>query len=363
MARSGQASFIRLAIVCFLVSLPAAVLTQNPPPPPVPPPPPPPTRIDMFRFVMGPPSPRTLTDDAMRVPPDNPMTEAKAALGRTLFFDPVLSADGKVSCATCHDPKRGFADPRPIAVGVFGRVGKRHSPALVNRGFGRMQFWDGRADTLEGQVLQPIADANEMGNTIAAAVARLTADKTYRAAFASVFDDGVNADNLARALSSFVRTIKSVDTPYDRFLAGDKTALSADAQAGLEVFRRRGRCAVCHSEPALTDEWFHNTGVAWKGDGAGGGSFVDEGRSAVSNAPRDRGSFKTPTLREIGRTSPYMHDGSLETLAAVVEFYDAGGRPNLNRSRVLRPLGLTAEEKRVLIAFLESLSSADFPRK
>jgi cytochrome c peroxidase len=301
--------------------------------------------------------PRRLADMVMRVPPDNPITEAKAALGRRLFFDRLLSNDRSVSCATCHDPARAFTDERPLAVGVFGRVGKRHSPSLVNRGFGRTQFWDGRAATLEALAVQPIPDPNEMDLSLDDAVARLAADESYRAEFQAVFGRAVSTEDLARALATYLRTIRSGDSPYDRFVAGDVDALTPQQQLGLQVFRSKGRCIICHGEPTFTDEVFQNTGVAWRVDPeTSAGAYQDQGRFQVTGLQSDRGKFKTPTLREVARTAPYMHDGSLATLADVIEFYNGGGRSNPNLFIVVRPLGLTADEKQALAAFLASLS-------
>ena len=303
-------------------------------------------------------TPARLDATVMRVPPDNPLTEAKAALGRRLFFDARLSNDRSVSCATCHHPDVGFADNRTLAVGVFGRTGRRHTPALINRGFGRTHFWDGRAATLEKQVLQPIEDRNEMDLVIDEAIKRLDADETYRTAFQTVFERPISAEDLGRALATYVRTIRSGDAPYDRFVAGETDALSLEQQQGLQVFRGRGRCVFCHREPLFSDEMFWNTGVAWRPDPETPqtGSYRDDGRFAMTGQERDRGSFKTPTLREIARTAPYMHDGSLATLDDVVEFYDQGGRPNRNQFPLIRPLRLSAEEKKALVRFLESLS-------
>jgi cytochrome c peroxidase len=300
---------------------------------------------------------RALADMVMPVPADNPLTDAKTALGRRLFFDARLSNDRSVSCASCHHPDLAFTDSRALAIGVFGKVGKRHSPALINRGFGRTHFWDGRASTLEKQVLQPIEDPNEMDLPIEEAIKRLDADESYRAAFQAVFERPISADDLSRALASYLRTIRSGDSLYDRFVAGDTDALSVEQQQGLQIFRTRGRCAFCHTEPLFTDERFWNTGIAWRVDPAAPtGSYRDEGRFAMSGLERDRGSFKTPTLREIARTAPYMHDGSLATLEDVVEFYDKGGRPNRNQFPGLGPLRLSAEEKQALVKFLESLN-------
>jgi cytochrome c peroxidase len=263
----------------------------------------------------------------MPVPEDNPLTVEKVALGRQLFFDPRLSADNSVACGTCHQPARAFSDARPVAIGVFGRQGHRNAPAILNRAYGRAFFWDGRAPTLEEQVLKPIGDPNEMGSSAAEAAARV----------------GRSVGELAQALASYVRSILSGNAPFDRFIDGDREALTHDEQAGLRVFRGQGNCVACHVGPNLTDERLHNTGVAWAD-----GELRDHGAG--------RGEFKTPTLREIARTAPYMHDGSLPTLEAVVEFYDQGGRPNPALDPEIRPLRLTDAEQRQLVAFLRTLS-------
>jgi len=295
--------------------------------------------------------PRRLADVVMPVPADNPATDAKIALGRRLFFDKQISLDGTVACASCHDPERAFADARPVAVGIQGKAGNRNSQTLVNRGFGRIHFWDGRAATLEAQVLQPIADPNEMAMPIADLVARLSGDVSYGAAFQAVFARPVSTADLGRALAAYLRTIRSADAPYDKFIDGATDALSKEAQLGLTVFRGKARCAVCHREPIFTDEAFYNTGVAVRAD-----VFQDNGRFGVTGIERERGAFKVPTLREVARTAPYMHDGSFATLQDVVEFYDQGGRPNRNLMSFVKPLNLTPEEKTGLVAFLESLS-------
>ena len=262
----------------------------------------------------------------MPVPDDNPLTAERIELGRQLFFDTRLSRDGSLSCASCHEPARGFADARPIAVGVDGRQGRRNAPALINRGYGRAFFWDGRARSLEEQVVKPIEDPNELGSSLADASRRV----------------GIAPDDIGRALSSFVRSILSGNSPFDRFVSGDRSALTADERAGLQVFRGKGNCVACHVGPTLSDERLHNTGVAWSG-----AVFTDAGAG--------RGEFKTPTLREVARTAPYMHDGSLATLDDVIEFYDQGGRPNPSLDPEVRPLRLTADEKRQVAVFLKAL--------
>jgi cytochrome c peroxidase len=263
----------------------------------------------------------------MPVPEDNPITPSKLELGRKLFRDRRLSRSGNVACASCHDPERAFSDSRPLAVGVFGRVGRRHAPALINRGYGRSFFWDGRIATLEEQVLKPIQDSNEMDLTLHEASARV----------------GLSVPTIAHALASYIRSILSGNSPYDRFINGDRRALTDEQQRGMQIFRGRGNCTACHVGPTFSDERFHNTGVAWQDN-----RLQDEGRG--------NGTFKTPTLREVARTAPYMHDGSLATLLDVVNFYSDGGRKNPSLDPDIRPLRLTDEEKRSLIRFLETLS-------
>jgi cytochrome c peroxidase len=279
----------------------------------------------------------------MPVPEDNPITSQKVELGRRLFHDRRLSRDGRVACVSCHDSRRAFSTPRAQAIGVFNRNGRRNAPALINRAWGRVFFWDGRTTTLEEQVLKPIQDPNEMDLTLAEAERRV----------------GLDATTISRALASYVRSVMSGDAPYDRFLNGNRSALSQEQQRGLQVFRGKGNCTACHVGPTFSDERLHNTGVAWREDRRGStvtGAFTDPGGFGVTKRPEDRGAFKTPTLREVARTSPYMHDGSLRTLDEVVNFYSDGGRRNPAQDPEIRPLRLTSTEKRALVAFLKSLS-------
>jgi cytochrome c peroxidase len=261
------------------------------------------------------------------VPEDNPMSPERVAMGSRLFSDRRLSRDGSVSCASCHDPYRAFSTAQQVSPGVFGRMGRRNAPALINRAYGRSFFWDGRVATLEEQVLKPIQDPNEMDLPLFEAAARV----------------GLAADEISRALASFVRSILSGDSPFDRFINGNRDALTVQQQSGLQIFRGKGNCTACHVGPNFTDEKLHNTGVAWRDS-----HFTDDGAG--------RGAFKTPTLREIARTAPYMHDGTLTTLEEVVEFYDRGGRPNPNLDPEIRPLRLSPAEKQALLAFLRALS-------
>lgn len=288
----------------------------------------------------------------MPIPDDNPLSPERVRLGERLFFDPLLSRDRHVRCATCHDPRQAFTDGRSLSAGIEGRTGVRHAPTLVNAGYRRTLFWDGRASRLEDQVLQPIDDPAELGLGIDHAVARVAGEPDYVAGFHVAFGRKPNADDLARALASYVRTIVAGDSPLDRHLNGDRAALSVEAREGLRVFRGPGRCTACHLGPDLTDDQFHNTGIAWRD-----GSWADLGRFRITGDERDRGAFKTPTLREVGRTAPYMHDGSVRTLDDVVEFYTRGGNRNPYLDPDLRPLRLSAEEKHALVAFLRALSA------
>ncbi len=283
-------------------------------------------------------------------PADNPTVPATVTLGRRLFHERLLSRDRSLACVDCHQPERAFTDGKARAVGVGGRVGPRSVPTIVNRAWGEAFFWDGRIATLEEQVLQPIVAETEMDLSIDDAVERLRGASQYRAAFRETFGRDVNRDDLARALAVYVRTIQSGASPFDRYVWGEPDALSPDARAGLGLFRGRANCTACHVGPNFTDEEFHNTGVFW------GHEPYDPGRGAITEVPEDTGKFKTPTLREIARTAPYMHDGSLETLEDVIDFYDRGGNANPFRDRELRPLSLTTDQKGALLAFLQSLS-------
>ncbi len=284
-------------------------------------------------------------------PEQNPLTPERVALGERLFFEPLLSLDRSLACASCHVPGLAFTNGRRVSVGVSGRTGSRNVPTLVNRAFGRSFFWDGRTATLEEQVLRPIEDPLEMALPLDEAVARLGADYRYVHLFRAVFGTPPDSATLAAALASYVRTVLSGDTRYDRWVGGEPEALSEEERSGFALFRGKAGCVTCHVPPNFTDEQFHNTGVALRG-----GVFADSGRYLVTADPEDIGAFKTPTLRQLELTTPYMHDGSFATLEDVVEFYDRGG----HRSRRIDPrvhtLGLSRAEKRDLLSFLRSLS-------
>ena len=271
-------------------------------------------------------------------------------LGRRLFFDPVLSPRRSVACASCHRPELGFADDRKLSRGIEGYLTRRNAPSLLNKGLSEHVLWDGRAATLEEQVLMPIENPEEMGLGKAAAVNRLANDGAYAAEFRAAFGREVDEEALASALAAFVRGLTAGDSPVDRFRDGDVEALTADEEAGLWIYEGRGRCWKCHNGPNFSDESFHNTGV-----GATEGT-PEPGRFAITGAEGDQGRFRTPGLRMLTRTAPYMHDGSLSTLAEVVEFYRRGGTPNTHLSERMAPIELTDEEAAKLVAFLEALS-------
>jgi len=265
----------------------------------------------------------------MPVPEANPLTPQKIALGRKLFFDKRLSRDGTLACASCHDPKLAFSDGRKVARGINGQEGARSAPAIINRGYGRTFFWDGRAKSLEQQALEPILNPKELGMTVPQVEQRT----------------GLKIADVTAALASYVRTIRSGESRFDRYAAGKQNALSELEKQGLALFRGKARCSTCHAGPNFTDENFHNTGVAFRE-----GKLLDEGAG--------EGKFKVPTLREVARTAPYMHDGSLATLEEGVDYYDRGGNQNPGLDEDLRPLHLTADERQALAAFLRTLSGS-----
>jgi cytochrome c peroxidase len=273
-----------------------------------------------------------------------------AALGRRLFFDPILSQDKTVACASCHAPDHGFADPAPRSLGVRGQRTLRNAPTLLNRGLGAHFSWDGRAASLEEQVLLPIENPLEMDLALDLALERLTAEASYAEQFEQAFGAPPGREGLARALSAFVSRLMSGDSAVDRFRAGTFAALTPEERSGLWFYESRGACWRCHSGANFTDEAFHNTGV-----GAMDGE-PEPGRAAITGDEADRGRFKTPTLRGLTLTAPYMHDGSLATLEEVVEFYRKGGHPNAHLDELVRPLEMDDDDARNLVAFLRALS-------
>jgi cytochrome c peroxidase len=287
------------------------------------------------------------------VPVNNPQSDAKIRLGYLLYFDKRLSKDQTVSCASCHIPEKGFADPRPVSEGVGNQKGGRNSPPVLNAAYHPLQFWDGRAKTLEDQALGPIQNPVEMGMILPEVVDRLKAVPSYVEQFQTVFATEPNAEGIAKAIAAFERTIISTDSPYDRYIAGDLEAMDSAGVRGMKIFNGKAHCTPCHSGPNFSDGRFHNLGVGFKD-----GELKDVGRFEVTKRESDRGAFRTPGLRSIALSAPYLHDGSEKTLMDVVLFYDRGGNPNPHLSRLILPLNLTADERADLVVFLHDLTGA-----
>lgn len=277
-----------------------------------------------------------------------PPTAAQFALGQRLFHDPILSLDRSVACSNCHQPQHGFAHPDPQPPGVGTRRAVRHAPVLWNRAYGKSQRWDGSVATLEQFVLQPIHDEHEMALPLDQALQRLRDDAGYRTDFAAAFG-ALDEANLARALATFVRGIVRGDSPYDRFVRGDVAAMTPAQRAGLWLFESKAACWKCHTPPLFTDEGFHATGIGLA-DGQ-----LQPGRAAFTGDAADRGRFKTPTLRGVADSAPFMHDGSIATLEDVVDYYARGGNAHAQLDERLQPLSLSAEDKAHLLAFLRCL--------
>jgi len=329
------------------------------------------------------------------VPEDNPLSAAKVALGQKLYFDTRLSTDGTVGCATCHNPRTGFADARGrTSAGVGGALGPRNSPTVLNAAFLLEQFWDGRAEGLEAQALQPLVNAIEHGFADHNAfVAKLRGLPEYRPLFREAFGKGaITAERAAQAIASFERTLISLSAPIDRFLAGDASALSAAARRGWTLFNGKARCNNCHghveSLPTFSNEDYHNLGVGIDkldlakierqaqaalargespeqvvaGLGLSDAEASELGRFAVTGELQHLGAFRTPPLRNIALTAPYMHDGSEATLADVMELYDRGGNANPRLDGGILVLELTAREKADLVALMRAFTSDDLQR-
>ncbi len=283
-------------------------------------------------------------------PKDNPYSAEKASLGKTLYFDKRLSADGTVACSTCHDPKFAFTDGAPVSTGISGQKGGRSAPTVLNRAWSNSQFWDGRAPSLEAQALGPVQNPIEMGNSLDGMVKTLNGIAGYKPLFSKAFGDGeINADRVAKAIATFERTVVSGNSPYDRWKAGQATAMSQAAIRGYHVFQK-AECDACHEGQNFTSNMYTNIGMGIDKPEA------DLGRYVVTKQDGDWGAFKTPTLRDIEHTAPYMHDGSLKTLEEVVDYYDKGGTPNKNLDPHVKKRNLSAAEKADLVAFMKALS-------
>jgi len=323
---------------------------------------------------------------------DNPQTHEKVSLGQRLFFDRRLSVDGTVSCSTCHDPARAFTDGKPTSVGIKGRVGQRNAPTILNALYNKTQFWDGRANTLEDQAALPIVNSVEMGHrSLDAAVAQIATVEEYQRAFQRVFGRPPNGPDLLRAIASYERTQLSFDSPFDHFIAGDKSAIDDSAKRGWELFNTQARCNKCHAltdtqrdVAFFTDNDFHNIGIgiirhnvvalarqAEQLIKSGDTAAIDRaaiqtdmsalGRFLITKKEKDIASFKTPDIRNVLVTGPYFHDGSQETLWDVIDHYNKGdGVQNPYLDEDIQPLALTETDIDDLVAFFASLTSATY---
>lgn len=294
------------------------------------------------------------------IPADNPPTAETVALGRRLYYDPILSADNTVSCATCHSPQYGFADPKPVSEGVGKKTGTRHSPSVVNSAYSPLQFWDGRAASLEKQAEGPVENPVEMANTLATVERRLNADPSYREEFIRAWGPRpITYEMVEKSIASFERTVISGNSPFDRWKYGhDERAVNASVKRGFVVFTstKKGDCAACHTVgdkyAVFTDNQFHNVGI-----GVDMGRFTDVGLFAVTHIEADKGKFKTPCIRNVALTAPYMSDGSLKNLKEVIDFYIGAGNSNPNLDKDIHVLDfLSGQERADLEAFLNSLT-------
>jgi len=285
-----------------------------------------------------------------------PMPE-RVRLGRWLFYDARISANGSISCATCHRPENAFSEPTPVSTGIDGQTGSRKSPTFVNAAFAFYPnfFWDGRASSLEEQALGPIANPIEMGNTHDKMIQTLTEIDAYKPYFVEAFgSDEITTDRVAKAIADYERTCLTGNSPWDRWRRNkDEAAVSDEVKLGHDVFFGKGRCSTCHVGPNFSDSLFHNLGVGWSEQTE---TFADEGRFAVTGQEAHKGAFKTPTLRDVALHAPYLHDGSAASLEDVVELYDDGGTANPYLDQKMTKLGLTAKEIHALVAFMEALT-------
>jgi cytochrome c peroxidase len=291
-----------------------------------------------------------------------PPTPERVRLGRWLFYDKRISADGTISCATCHKPENAFSEDTPVSTGIHGQKGGRKAPSFVNLAWTLYPhfFWDGRAKSLEEQALGPIANPVEMGNTHDAMVNSLGKIRAYAGYFREAFgEDAITKERVAKAIADYERTRMSGNSPWDRWQKNrDKTAVSEQVKKGHELFFfGKASCNQCHLGQNFTDNSFHNLGVGYDPVAK---KFADTGRFVVTASESDRGAFKTPTLRDVSKHAPYMHDGSLKTLKEVVEFYNRGGNKNPTLDPKIKPLNLTPDEVDALVAFMESLDGEGY---
>jgi len=299
------------------------------------------------------------------IPAENPPTEETIALGRRLYYDTALSVDSTVSCSTCHMPGMEFTDGKRVSNGVGGKEGTRNAPTVMNAAYFTLQFWDGRAVSLETQSEGPVANPVEMAHSLNGVVTRLSQDPSYIEAFAKAFGPGpITYLKVEKCLASFERTILSGNSPFDRYYyGGDKSAMTEAQIRGLQLFvdSRKGNCAACHTVgdhySLFTDNKFHNIGVGFDNDVTN-----DKGRAAISGNAQETGAFRTPSLRNVALTAPYMHDGSMRTLKEVMDFYVGAGNSNPYLDKEIHSLDfLTGQERQDLIELMQALTG-DMPQ-
>jgi cytochrome c peroxidase len=283
------------------------------------------------------------------IPPGNPQTTLKIQLGKQLYFDTRLSKDNTISCATCHDPAMGWSDAGPTSSGINSQKGGRRAPPVSNAAYLPLQFWDGRAPSLEEQAKGPIQNPIEMGNTHDAMLRTVGDIPGYVDEFKTVFGPGaITTDHVAQAIAAFERTVVTTDSPFDRFVRGEEDALTDQEKWGLEIFNGKGHCTACHWGGNFTDGRFHNIGVR-----EGNPAKPDLGRFEITKNAGDRGAFKTPTVRDAALRAPYLHDGSEKSLESLVELYNNGGGADAtNIDPLIVPLSLSNAEKAALVAFM-----------
>jgi cytochrome c peroxidase len=309
------------------------------------------------------------------IPEDNPMTPEKVELGKRLFFDPRLSGDGSVACVSCHLPDQGWTTNTPLSPAYPTNMERRNSQTLINVAYNKVLIWDGRAGVLEKQALGPIQNPLHMNQNLDLLIERLKAIPAYEERFQQVFGTTVTPEALGKALAAFERTLITRNAPFDRYMTGDWQAMSGDALRGLELFKGKARCILCHNGPNFTDSQFYKLGVpdapllsdplvqaAIRFDAKRmnvpeyQAVKEDLGRYLVTKEEKDRGAFKTPTLRNVTQREPYMHNGVFHSLEEVIDFYDNGGGAVAGKSPLIQPLGISAQEKRDLLAFLQALT-------
>ncbi|MBN2328934.1 MAG: c-type cytochrome [Candidatus Omnitrophica bacterium] len=286
------------------------------------------------------------------IPDDNPMTVEKVELGKMLYFDKRLSKDKTLSCATCHIPEHGYAEPRETSLGIKSQLGPINAPPVINSAYATSMFWDGRMKTLEQQAAGPVDNPIEMGHDIEEVAKEINAIPEYQKRFEDVFGQPADKDTITKAIAAFERTLLAGNSPFDRYQNGDENAISAEAKEGWQLFQQK-LCATCHQPPVFSNWGFYNAGVEVV-DGK-----IPDGRFIFTKSPTDKGSYRVPHLRNLKNTSPYLHDGSAKTIEEAVRFMAKGGIDNANLNplfRAIKAQKITDDQIKKITAFLESLT-------